>query len=280
MKNYIYLIVISTLFSSCAISQKISYNELTAIIPQLETKNLSIAVWDQRKLVLNGSRKADFVGYLRSGAGIAYPMGTLSGKPFTDEIAINISSSFKRNGLIAFAINTTFNDNESTILNNLKKNSCDKLILIKCNQLHSDGYERKILLYNLQVSIYDKEGTQIERKSFNGEKYLGRGMKYKTYIPIGMKELIEEIFNDPSIKNALNYVPDIQKQNTQNNSANSYDIIRKKDGSEIKSQIVEITVNTVKYKIYEQLDGPIRNILIDDIFMIKYKDGKTEFFQK
>jgi len=285
MKNYIYLILISALFSSCAISRKVPYNELTANLPQVKTESLSIAVWDQREQVLKGSRKPDFVGYMRSVVGIAYPMGTLSGKAFADEIAMNISSSFRKNGLNVSIIYTSHKDNENTVLNNLKKSSNNRLILMKCNQLHTDGYNNQALLYNIQVLIYDKDGTLIEQKSFVGKKGLGKGMKYKIYMPNGLRELIEEIFNDTAVNNAINYDVSkqkqndlIQKENKQNktiiennnskNIDNNPDIIYKKDGTEIKSKVIEITVNSIKYKIYEQLDGPIRNILTEDVFII------------
>jgi hypothetical protein len=59
----------------------------------------------------------------------------------------------------------------------------------------------------------------------------------------------------------------------------SQDIIYKNDGSEIQSNIVEITVNAIKYKNFNQPNGPIRNILINDVFMIIYKDGTKEVFK-
>lgn len=295
MKKFLYIILIGAIFSSCAISRKVPYNEMILNLPQVKTENLSIAVWDQREQLLKGSRKPDFVGYMRSGAGIAYPMGTLSGKAFADEIALNIASSYKNNGLNVSIINTSYKDNENSILNSFKNSSNNKLILMKCNQLHTDGYNIEALLYNIQVSIYNKNGALIAQKSFVGKKELGKGMKYKTYMPNGLKELIEEIFNDATIHNAINY--DITNQNdfmqkenkhykttiensNSSNIANNPDIIYKKDGTEIKSKVIEITDYSIKYKKYEQLDGPVRNIPIKDAFMIIYKNGKREVFKK
>lgn len=58
----------------------------------------------------------------------------------------------------------------------------------------------------------------------------------------------------------------------------SQDVIYKKDGSEIKAKIIEIEVENVKYKIHEQLDGPVRNIAKKDVFLIIYQDGTKEKF--
>jgi hypothetical protein len=59
----------------------------------------------------------------------------------------------------------------------------------------------------------------------------------------------------------------------------SQDIIYKTDGTEIKAVVTEITSDIVKYKIFTQQDGPVRNIFIRDVFMIIYKDGTKEVFK-
>lgn len=58
----------------------------------------------------------------------------------------------------------------------------------------------------------------------------------------------------------------------------SQDIIYKTDGNEIKARVIEIAESTIKYKNFEQQDGPIRNISKSEVFMIKYQDGTTEKF--
>ena len=56
------------------------------------------------------------------------------------------------------------------------------------------------------------------------------------------------------------------------------DIIVKQNGDEIKSKILEITSETIKYKEFEFQDGPTRNINISDVFMVIYENGKREKF--
>lgn len=56
------------------------------------------------------------------------------------------------------------------------------------------------------------------------------------------------------------------------------DIIIKKNGDEIKSKILEITSEVIKYKKFESQDGPVRNINIPDIFMVIYENGEIEKF--
>jgi hypothetical protein len=59
----------------------------------------------------------------------------------------------------------------------------------------------------------------------------------------------------------------------------SQDVIYKKDGSEIKSKVIEIQEDVVKYLNYDQLDGPYRNLPKKDIFLIIYADGTREKFE-
>lgn len=58
----------------------------------------------------------------------------------------------------------------------------------------------------------------------------------------------------------------------------SQDIIIKNDKSEIKAKVIEIQETSIKYKLFGFLDGPLRNILISDVFMIIYEDGTRETF--
>lgn len=62
-------------------------------------------------------------------------------------------------------------------------------------------------------------------------------------------------------------------------SANCQDLIYKTDGNEIVAKVIEITNEVIKYRNFEQLDGPIRNIFKTDIFMIIYQDGTKEVFK-
>jgi hypothetical protein len=63
-------------------------------------------------------------------------------------------------------------------------------------------------------------------------------------------------------------------------AANAQDVILKKDGSEIKAKVLEITEQQIKYKEFDFQSGPTRNVNITDVFMITYENGKKEVFNK
>lgn len=60
----------------------------------------------------------------------------------------------------------------------------------------------------------------------------------------------------------------------------SQDTIYKNDGTEIQAKVVEVTTDAIKYKKFTNLDGPIYNIAIEDIFMIVYENGEREVYKK
>jgi len=60
----------------------------------------------------------------------------------------------------------------------------------------------------------------------------------------------------------------------------SQDAILKRDGTKIDAKVVEITTTTIKYRNFDQPDGPIRNIAINDVQEIIYENGTWEKFEK
>ena len=51
------------------------------------------------------------------------------------------------------------------------------------------------------------------------------------------------------------------------------DILTKRNGDELQVKVQEITPTEVKYKHFDNLQGPLITILKSDVFMIKYENG-------
>ena len=58
------------------------------------------------------------------------------------------------------------------------------------------------------------------------------------------------------------------------------DIITKPNGEELKVKVLEVTQSDVKYKRFDQQDGPIFTISKADIFMVKYQNGSKDIFNE
>lgn len=58
----------------------------------------------------------------------------------------------------------------------------------------------------------------------------------------------------------------------------SQDVIVLKNADEIKSKVVEITDLTIKYKKWENVNGPIYNLNKNEVLFIRYENGTKEVF--
>jgi len=56
------------------------------------------------------------------------------------------------------------------------------------------------------------------------------------------------------------------------------DLITKKDGTDIQAKILEVTSTEVKYKKYNNLEGPTFSLLKSDILIVRYENGENEVF--
>ena len=63
-------------------------------------------------------------------------------------------------------------------------------------------------------------------------------------------------------------------------TAKAQDIIRKIDGTELKTKVLEVNPGDIKYKKFGFTDGPTYTILIKDISKITYTNGDVETFGK
>jgi len=64
------------------------------------------------------------------------------------------------------------------------------------------------------------------------------------------------------------------------NSLFSQDILTKKTGDDIQAKVLEVTTTEVKYKKFDNLNGPIFSILKSDLLMIRYENGSKDVFNE
>ena len=58
----------------------------------------------------------------------------------------------------------------------------------------------------------------------------------------------------------------------------SQDIVTKKTGEDIQAKVVELTTNEIKYKRFDNLNGPIFTVPKSDVLMIRYENGSKDVF--
>ena len=65
-----------------------------------------------------------------------------------------------------------------------------------------------------------------------------------------------------------------------NISIYAQDTIVFKNGDKIKSKVLEVTTTEIKYKKFENIDGPTYSILKSDVSMINYQNGVKDIFNQ
>lgn len=69
-----------------------------------------------------------------------------------------------------------------------------------------------------------------------------------------------------------------QQQSRPSASVNSYDIITTKDGKDIQAKILEVTTSEIKYKKYNNQDGPTFTLNKSQVLIVRYQNGENEVF--
>lgn len=62
-------------------------------------------------------------------------------------------------------------------------------------------------------------------------------------------------------------------------SLSAQDIIINKEGDEIKAKVLEITSAEIKYKRFDNQDGPIFTLSKAEVLLIRYENGTKDVFQ-
>jgi len=209
IKIYLVGILSLMLLSSCAVNQKVKYDGLELNLSEIKTKNIDLALLDHREAVIDGSRKPDFVGYMISGAGINWPMGTFSKNNLMDDLSYDIVNSLNRYDVKVANVITKWQDDEQIVKSKLFNLNGEIKIFFVFDQLHTNGYGIQFLYYKINMFIYNKSGELLKHKSIEGKEKLGGNIafgpgSYKIYMPKSMSKLLEDIFRDKEILELIN----------------------------------------------------------------------------
>lgn len=201
----IYSIFLITL-TGCVVGKKVPYEKMKVEINYSGTKSISLAVYDQREMVVAGNRKADFVGYQISGIGVAWPIGTKSGKNFADVIQDVISQSFKKKGYTVLLIPTAYKDNYDDLKTRMIQSSGDRLMIIKLKKLQIVMVVATIIDIDVDIEVFDKSGNMLAVKNFQKSETIATdilGTNYKKYAPEFVEKEIASWLNDEQITKEL-----------------------------------------------------------------------------
>ena len=197
----IYSITLITLFG-CVIGKKVPYEKMKVDVNYSGTKSIALAVYDQREMIISGSRKPDFVGYQMSDIGVAWPMGTKSGKNYADVIEEVISQSYKAKGYTVTLFPTTYKESYSDIKARLMKSTTDRRMIIKVNKLQIILIVATMMEIDVDIEVFDQSGNVLVTRNFHKNEKIANdllGTNYPKYAPAFLEKEITSWLNDDQI---------------------------------------------------------------------------------
>jgi hypothetical protein len=238
-------------------------------------ESVGIIVWDQREQIIDGRQRPSLLGYTRSLTAIAYPSTIKSKVPLAEWVSGRISKSYEENGLATLVITTSPYEKWSQIEKKMKSSNADQFLVVRLKKFQFDGIMKFSYMAEIDVEVFSESGELITSKHISDERVMGGTGGWKKKFPLHMVSIIEDAINNPEVANSFG--KQSAKKSTQK-SEGATDIIITKKGDEIDATVEEITSDLIRYRKASQPDGPLRNLPISDVFMVKYKDGTKEVF--
>lgn len=265
------LLVILIAFHSATHAGRIPIDQITFDLKKLEAENIGIAIWDQREMVVDGSQPESFLGYLRALTGISYGQITKSQRSLTEVLSAKIQEAYQAKGSQVGIIKTNPFNTEEVLIDRIKNSPYDKVLVIKLNNFIFDGVAKVEYVVDIECKIYSQDGQTLSTDYTLYKTPMGSSGKVKKTVPAQIKTSMEKLLNDSQIHNTNLQVPAPK-------TTLASDLLITKQGDELEVKVTEITADSIKYRLSHQPDGPIRNIDISEVFMVKYSDGTKEVF--
>ncbi len=266
-------------YSVIAQPTRVSLENFNLSLQKLDKlEKLGIVISDQREQVVDGRQKSSLLGYTRSVTGIAYPATIKTKESLAEWISGRSATSYNSGGLPTVVIKTSPNEKWPQIEAKMKSSNINRFIVLQIRKLQFDGIVKFSYMAELDVEVYSGNAELLKSIHVSDEREMGGVGGWKKKFPLHLVSIIEDAINNPEIFEVLNQGKNSHVSMPQIISDSNSDLIITKKGDEIKGGVEEITSDVIKYTKASQPDGPLRNIPISDVFMVKYKDGTKEVF--
>jgi hypothetical protein len=187
-----------------AIGNRHQYNDIDLNFTVTGSSNIVLSVHDMRTEVLTTNKSMDFVGYMRSGVGIPYNIGTKSKRPLADDIADDIAKGLGKRGFKVTVVAAPPSETHEQLVMRLKALNAGMPVVLHLTTWHSDSYQAVWYNFNVVLQVYDAEGKFLGQKVLEGKEHVGTTMwnpvkLAKKNMPVAFKKKMEELFNSPEI---------------------------------------------------------------------------------
>ncbi len=186
-------------FSNNVYAKKLSLEDMELELKKISYENLGIIIWDQRIQVTDKSQPDKFLGYVRALVGIAYPYFPKCGLSLSELMLEKIKIAYSKQGVEINTISSSPFENEQQILEKVKSSNHEKVLVIKLNELHFDGYQVYEYFVDMELQLYDKQGESMFSNNIDERINQGKISKFKKTAPMGLKMIFEDALNDDEL---------------------------------------------------------------------------------
>jgi hypothetical protein len=193
------------LTAGCAFGHHYDYRQSFPLPKEHNLASVTVSVQDQRPFVKDGGSGGDRVGYIRSLAGIPYPVRTASGKPLAEDLAESFATSLTDVGFHTEPVMLS-GERDSAVVRKIVSNRADRHLLFIVREWETDYYFASTFTYDVSLSVYDPRGRVLVTEEMKGQRDFGR---------IGVDDLtaasktlvVGELMGRPTIRTAMSAEP-------------------------------------------------------------------------
>ena len=160
--KFVLLIVFAATLTGCAGGRNYDYRAIPLEF-YLDGHNneIAVGVHDQREYVKNGEKYPQYVGTQRSPAYVPWNINTRSGETMADDFLLNIKKALESDKFKVNAVSLSEKENKAQVLARLEQTGDTRLMLFTVNEWFFDVWGKTRMSYNLQLEIFDSEGTVL-----------------------------------------------------------------------------------------------------------------------
>jgi Bacterial SH3 domain len=196
------------LCGGCAFGQKFNYHDTFPRLDARGTGDVVVATHDQRPYIVSGSTPPDFVGLMRSGFGIPYPVYTQGERPFAEEMTHVLCQALTQRGFHCLPATVVPQATPGEIRQALTRQNPTPALFLTVREWKSDTHTDTSLAYNATLRVLDAQGAVLAESHIEGKDVLG-GNLWNTLpfahqaIPQAVQRKLETLLNDPAMTTAL-----------------------------------------------------------------------------
>jgi len=206
--RYVLALIVALAAGGCAVGGKHQYHDITPELKYPVRGKVAVAVQDQRKDVVSGTRPESYVGWSRGGYGNPFDVTTESGQPLAKEFQTSIAAALTRAGAQVVRVDVRPAAAPAEARKQLAATGADKAVLLVLRDWHVDTYFNVNLDHDVSLTVLGRRGQVLATKELTGSDRIGTGLVdpyavARESVPPAYRRKLEQLLADPAVVAAL-----------------------------------------------------------------------------